>query len=58
MPAWARGRLKLLIFLSLLVVALVVLASLLYFRAGPRVPRDADVVGRPGHTVAWLTGDG
>lgn len=55
MPAWTRGRLRTLIFLALLVVLLVVLASLIYFRAGPRAPEGADIVsgsGRAGTLVA------
>lgn len=44
MPAWTEGRLKTLIFVALLVVALAVLASLLYFRAGRRVPEGAEIV--------------
>ncbi len=56
MPAWARGRVKLLIFLSLLVAIVAVLASLLYFRAGPRAPQDADVVFGRGGTPGCVTG--
>ncbi|RJQ05462.1 MAG: hypothetical protein C4551_09475 [Bacillota bacterium] len=44
MPTWTASRLKLLIFVSLLIVALVVLASVLYLRTAPDIPEGADVV--------------
>lgn len=44
MPAFTRGRLKTLVFLALLVAVLAVLASLVYFRAGPKTPEGAEVV--------------
>jgi len=44
MPTRTRGRLGTLVLLSILAAVLVVLASYLYFRAGPRVPPDADIV--------------
>jgi hypothetical protein len=49
--AWTEGRLKSLIFLALLVVALAILASLLYFGAGQRVPEGAQVVWGPTHRI-------
>ena len=64
MPAWTERRLKSLIFVALLVVALVVLASLLYFRAGQRIPEGAEIVwdqrsrtgaGEPVSRPSWAT---
>jgi hypothetical protein len=53
MPAFTRGRLKTLIFLALLVAVLAVLASLLYFRAGPKTPEGAEVVGTQYREGEW-----
>ncbi len=54
MPGWTRGRLKTLIFLALMVVLLVALASLIYFGAGPRQPEGADIVSRGAGAGALL----
>lgn len=53
MPTWTRGRLRTLVFLALLAALLAVVLSLLYFRAGPRIPEGADIVreGSPGPPV-------
>ena len=53
MPAWTRGRVRVLILVGLLVTTLLVLASLIYFRAGPRVPEGADTVRSGGSPVGW-----
>lgn len=54
MPTWTKGRLRLLIFISLLVATALAAASFVYFRAGPRVPEGADVVEGSGMAPATL----
>jgi hypothetical protein len=43
-PTWTRGRVRAVILIGLVVTTLLVLASLIYFRAGPRVPEGSDTV--------------